>query len=335
MRSLGDCILMTPALRLLKEHYPHLRLSVLVERPFRDVFSAHPLLDELLVLDRGRTRVGTYCHRLAMARRLRRAHYDLVLNYHGGSTSLLLMTASGARYRAGYARFRSPRRYTHLVESPETFFGGRPLHTAEYQAALLFALGVPVPDRIPPLEMHIRPDIRSQVRNRLTGEGYSPGEFILVHPTATQETKRWPEDQFARIIEMIQREFERPVLMTCGPGEEEIPAGINAGLPSPVRFLSRLTVMELAAVIEAAHLFIGCDSGPAHLAAALGKKSCVIFGSSNARAWHPWQTEYRLVQLAFPCNPCPGYRCEVFGRPRCILEIEPDMVFDAVRELIS
>jgi len=334
MRSLGDCVLMTPAVRLLKERHPHLRLSVLVERPFRDVFAAHPLLDDVLVLERGRTKLQTYRQRLLMARRLRREGYDLVLNYHGGSTSLLLMAASGARYRAGYARFRSPRRYTHLLESPERFFGGRPLHTVEHQAALLFALGVPVPDRIPPLELHIAPAVRPPVLHRLAGEALPPGEFLLVHPTATQETKRWPEDQFARLIGMLQRHESRPVAMTCGPGEESIPAGINARLPVPVPVLSGLTVMELAAVIEAARLFIGCDSGPAHLAAALGKKSCVIFGSSNARAWHPWQTEHRLVRLPFPCNPCPGYRCEVFGQPRCILGIEPEMVLDAVRELI-
>jgi ADP-heptose:LPS heptosyltransferase len=321
-------------MRLLKESYPHLRLSVLVESPFRDIYSANPLLDEVLVLERGHTVWEKYRRRIDMALRLRRAKYDLVLNYHGGSTSLMLMSACGAPHRAGYARYRSPRRYTHLLDRPGKYFGERSLHTVEYQAALLFSLGLPVPESIPPLEVHIRPDIRARMRERLDRSGCIPGDFVLVHPTATQETKQWPGSGFARLIESIQREIGRRVLMTCGPGENSIPDGINAHLSRPLDVYADLSVMELAAVIEAAAVFVGCDSGPAHIASALGKKCCVIFGSSNAEAWHPWRTDYRIVRLPFPCNPCPGYRCEEFARPRCILEIEPAMVFDALRDLI-
>jgi len=347
LRSLGDCILMTPSIRLLKECWPHLSLSVLVERPFRDVFQGNPFLDEVFVMDREKgfsrdSRALIYPVRLwrsfhakfSMARQLRQQRFDLILNYHGGSTSLLLMAVCAAPYRAGYSRFRSPKRYTHLLDDPNRYFNGRRLHTLENQAALLLHLGLPTPDSLPSPEIYIPAATVDRIEERLSRIGFTPGNYFHVHPTATLETKLWPPRQFARFIRMIQQHFETPILLTCGPKEEQITRQINADLNSAVPVFSDLTIRELAAVIQGSSAFVGCDSGPTHIASALKKKVCVVFGSSNAITWRPWDTEHSLVRLPFPCNPCPGYRCEAFGRPRCILEIEPEMVFNAFCDLV-
>lgn len=334
LRSLGDCVLMTPGIRALKEQYPHLSLSVLVERPFRDVFLDNPLLDEVLVLERGGGPLRTLAQRAVMAGRLRRRRFDLVLNYHGGSTSLFLMSACRAAFRVGDARYRNPGRYTHLLRDPERFFGGRPLHTVEYQLAMLLHVGLAMPDPLPDPEIHIPPAVTAAVRERLAAQGLAPGKYIHVHPTATLSTKQWPPDRFAALIRGIRETFEHPVVLTCGPGEESTIHAILAGLDRPAPWFSDLSIKELAAVTADAEAFIGCDSGPAHIAAALKTRVCVIFGSSNARAWHPWNTPHRLVKLPFTCNPCPGYRCEAYEEPRCILDIQPAVVLDAFYDLM-
>jgi len=336
LRSLGDCVLMTPALQALKDAHPHLRLAVLVEAPFRDVFAGHPAVDELLVLARGRGPLGDIRRRLAMGLSLRRRRFDLVLNYHGGSTSAFLVRMAGAPWRAGYPHYRSPRLYTHLAADPARHFGGRALHTVEYELALLAELGLPVPDPVPAPFVPVPAEAAARVAERLAAAGLAPGGFVLVHPTATLATKQWPPDRFGAFIAQVRAAYPAlGVALSAGPREaatlDAVAAAAGAALP---RFAD-LSVAELAALIDAAAFYVGCDSGPAHIAASLGKKMLLVWGSSNRTAWGPRSAAARVVQLPFPCNPCPGYTCAAFDRPRCILDITPGQVFAAFGELVD
>jgi ADP-heptose:LPS heptosyltransferase len=334
LRSLGDCVLMTPCLRVLKERWPHLSLAVVVERPFAGVFTGNPCLNELIVLERRRSTGATAWHRLTVGWALRRRRFDLALNYHGGSTSLLLMRLAGAPLRAGYGHYRSRRAYTHREDHPERFFGGGPLHTVQFQLALLASLGLPVPEPLPDPEIHLDPGAVANVSDRLAGWGAVRGGYIHIHPTATLFTKQWPPEAFAGLIRRLRERFPHPVVLTAGPAEGAVLDAVEAALGSALPRATDLSIQELTALADGAAAFIGCDSGPTHLAAARKTKVCVVFGSSNARAWHPWGTDYRLVRHPFPCQPCPGYECAAFGRPRCILEIPPEEVFDAFCDLM-
>lgn len=335
LRSLGDSVLMTPSLQALKSAHPHLRLAVLVEAPFRDVFAGHPAVDELLVLERGRGTLDTIRRRLAMGRELRRRRFDLVLNYHGGSTSAFLVRLAGAPWRAGYPHYRNPRLYTHLAADPSRHFGGRPLHTVEYQLALLAELGLPVPDPVPHPLMNVPADAAARTRARLADAGLAPGGYVLVHPTATLATKQWPPESFAAFIAQVRRQHPAlRVALSAGPREAPVLEAVCGALGAELPRFTDLSVAELAALIADAVAFVGCDSGPAHIAAAVGQKVLVVWGSSNAVAWRPWGTTARIVQLPFPCNPCPGYTCAAFPRPRCILDIQPDLVFESFNELL-
>lgn len=333
LRSLGDCVLMTPSVRALKERWPRLSLAVLVERPFRDVFSDSPFVDEVIAVERGGGGIVSTLGRLAAGLHLRRSRFSAVINFHGGATSRLLMRLSGAPYRAGFDHFRGRSAYTYQAGDPSRFFGGGPLHTAQHQLGLLLGLGLPLPDPFPNPEIFIPPAARDAVRPKLAALGMEPGRFVVVHPTATLETKRWPAPAFAEFIDRVRGRFSGGVLLTCGPGEEGTAREIAARTRNPVPWIAGLSVKELAAVIDDASIFVGCDSGPTHIAAARGKKICVIFGSSDSIAWRPWGTEYRLVRLSFPCNPCPGHDCGCFDQPRCIREITPAMVFDSFCDL--
>jgi len=335
LRSLGDCVLMTPCLEALKTRWPHLELDVLVERPFQAVFQGNPHVTRLIVLERGGHAVQTAWRRFRTGLRLRRTGYQLVLNFHGGSTSLLLMRLCGAPHRAGYAHYRSPAAYTFLLHHPERAFGGGPLHTVQYQLALPGGLGLELPDPLPAPSFYVPAEASRAVRARLAAAGV-PGEgYVHVHPTATLATKQWPPQAFARFIGQVRRETGAPVVLSCGPGEQPVLEAIERTLGEAVPGFSALTLPELGALIQGAAVFVGCDSGPAHIAAALKQKVCVVFGSSNHQAWHPWGTEHRLVRLPFACNPCPGYNCQAFGHPRCIEEIEPAAVYAAFRQLFD
>jgi heptosyltransferase-3 len=96
-----------------------------------------------------------------------------------------------------------------------------------------------------------------------------------------------------------------------------------------------LTIPELAELIRSARLYIGNDSGPMHLASAVGTKIVVPWGSSDAGAWRPWGVPSRVVQNPFECNPCPGYHCLVADSPLCIESVTTEQVIDAARELLK
>jgi len=336
IRSLGDCLLMTPCLRILKNAYPHIKTAVLVEEPFKDIFLDNPFIDELWIMRKGLGAFDTMLERLVMAFRIKKEGYDLILNFHGGSTSLLFTRLSGATFKAGFSRYRGIKSYTHLVDKPEQFFNTENIHTVQYQAALLAGLGIELPGSIPTPEIYIPDEVHEKTRIRLSENGLKKYDYFIIHPTATLETKRWPSEHFAQLIKMIEDKYSERIILTCGPGEEWIVEEILQNLKKPLLFFSTLSVKELASLIHFSKAFIGCDSGPAHIASALAKPVCVIFGSSNPTAWRPWGTEnYRIVRLPLPCSPCAGYRCSEFSQPKCILDIKPDTVFKNFSNLLG
>ena len=224
---------MTPCLRALKERWPHLSLAVVVERPFAGVFLGNPCLDEVVVLEKRPNAFATAWHRLALGRALRRSGFDLAVNYHGGSTSRLLMRLSGAPVRAGYGHYRGRRAYTHREDRPERFFGGGPLHTVQFQLALLASLGLPLPEPLPDPEIPVPPEAAERVARRLAGWGTSAGGYIHIHPTATLFTKQWPPEAFAGLVRRLRERFPHVVVLTAGPAEGAVLDAVEAGFGAP------------------------------------------------------------------------------------------------------
>ena len=105
-------------------------------------------------------------------------------------------------------------------------------------------------------------------------------------------------------------EQQMTVALTCGPGEEAYAGQVAKEIPKSSIMLG-LTIPELAELIRGARLYIGNDSGPMHLAAAVGTPTIAVWGSSDSRRWRPWGVDHRVIQNPFECNPCPGYRCLV------------------------
>jgi ADP-heptose:LPS heptosyltransferase len=269
-----------------------------------------------------------------MGWRLRRQGFDLALNYHGGPTSRFLLRLAGAPRRVGYDWYFGRRSYTDRVGDPGQYFGGGPIHTVQLQLGMLAALGLELPDPLPDPEIHIPAEAARSVAGRLDRWGIAPDAYIHIHPTAALATKQWPPAAFADLIRRLGGAFPHRVVLTAGPREGALLDAVEAAYGSPLPRASDLNIKELAALADGAAAFIGCDSGPAHVAAARKTRICVVFGSSDVTAWHPWGTEYRLVRREFPCQPCPGFECRAFGTPRCILEIPPEDVFAAFCDLM-
>jgi ADP-heptose:LPS heptosyltransferase len=255
LRSLGDCVLCTPALRLLKRARPDLSLAIIVEDRFAGVFGGNPDIAAVLP---------------PSARALRAFAPDLCLNLHGGGRGARLTALSGAGTRAGFDIFRPSWIYNTPIPTAQVTLGvGRRVHTAEHAASTMFYLGVPLSEV--PRACLYAPEGRSF---------HAPaGGYAVIHPFAATPEKTWPAESFLELV----RQLEFEAVVVGGTADDFGPFASLSTAPG-------LPLSELKRLIRDASLFIGNDSGPAHVAAAFGVPEVVFFGPSDSEIWSPWRT---------------------------------------------
>jgi predicted lipopolysaccharide heptosyltransferase III len=337
LRSLGDTLLSTPLYAALKEWRPDLRISVLVEKPNDEVLMHNPDIRDVLAIPAAAERAFSPSHlavRFTAIRRLRAEHFDCCFNLHGGSTSALFTWLSRATYRVGLKNFRNSYCYNVRIElQPANSIKGK-RHTVEYQMEWLHFLGMPKAE-IPKLRVFPDPVIGAHVEAKLIRQGICPGTpYCVIQPTSKFGTKEWTPRGFAEISDHLQKFYGYRTVLTGGPGEGAKLKQVIGHCQLEPAVLGQISVAELMGVIRGANLFIGNDSGPTHLAAALGIPTVVLYGSSDSQVWYPWKAQHQLVQNPFGCNPCPGYRCLVYDEPKCILSISPSQIKTAIERLL-
>ena len=337
LRSIGDIVLLTPALRLLKSWRPDLVVSVVVEARFRELLEGNPDVDEILFPGEGPVKIAS---RLSAALALRRKEFAVCVNLHGGPTSRFLAKASRARTSVGFAHFRSPQQYQILVPDARLILDRPTLHTAEHQVCAFFYLGLPRKE-IPRARIFVRDEHKAWWDERRVNLGLTPGqEYAMVHPTALYATKQWAAEKFAQLAVALERDMGLKPVFSCGPGEGAVLDAVQNASSSAICRLENIGLGQLAAAFSGARLFVGNDSGPAHIAAALARPLVVIFGSSSSAIWGPWPRQpsnppAQVVQNFYECNPCPGDRCYRFERPECILSVSFGQVKSAVESVLA
>jgi ADP-heptose:LPS heptosyltransferase len=235
---------------------------------------------------------------------------------------------SKARRRVGYASSRNSCLYSVKVPDSRQVWGKQELHTVEHQLAFLKHLGFPV-EPLPNPEMRLTADEVDQARQKVRELGVD-GAFVLVHPAAAFDTKQWPAENFAELCRELSGDRMK-VVVTAGSGEEPVLERVRSQGAGSAVFLPPLPLRLFAAVTSLCRLYIGNDTGATHIAAALGRRIVVIFGSSDYRVWYPWQSDHRLIRHDLPCVPCPGYRCLYYEKPLCIRSVSPQAVLEAAR----
>jgi lipopolysaccharide heptosyltransferase III len=269
LRSLGDCVLTTPALELLKRHRPDVRIGVVVEKPFQGVFEGNPDIGDLLE---------------SKARVARAWRPDLTLNLHGGSRSVRLTAVSGATFRAGFEHFRNSFVYNvRIPTAQEILHLQRKVHTCEHLASAVFYLGVPMAE-IP--------------RAKLFADAMPSGQYALLHPVASQPDKTWPADRFLAVAGRLEKDCDLEPVFIGGAGDDLAPF-------RQYRTIAGAPLATVKSLVARAMLFVGNDSGPAHMAAAFNVPSIVIFGSSDPAIWGPWRTTSEILTHAAGISAVP------------------------------
>ena len=328
LRSIGDTVLATPSAFALKRFLPHAEVDILVEEWVAPLLSNHPHISNVIVLE-GRGLMA----RARVARELRSANYDVVYNLHGGTTATFLTRATGAPHRVGFKTYQYAQLHTHTAPSPLLLWGQQKAHSVEQQLALLGWTGVPVTDR-PRTQLGIAPEAAKAIIQQLADAGLADRKIALIHPAAAFATKQWATENFARVVEFLAEHGFAPVVIVA-PHESAVLERLLAELSVPILSFDDLSLPEVTALAARSQLFVGNDSGIAHIAAAVGTPSVVIFGSSNIPHWRPWnRAAAEVVFEEMPCQPCHGYFCEKFAQPECILRVPVQRVVAAIERVL-
>ncbi|MCC6294674.1 MAG: glycosyltransferase family 9 protein [Bryobacterales bacterium] len=273
LRSLGDCVLTTPAIAMLHRYRPDLEIAVMADDAFRPVFAHNPAVRALPRPELGEA--------LAF-----RPH--LALNLHGGTRSMQLTAASLARWRAGFEHHSGAGLlYNVPIPRAQQILGEeRTVHTAEHLASAMFYLGVP----------------RAEApRASLYTEREAPrpeAPYAIFHPFAATPEKTWPAERFARLADQVKRGWGLDPVIIGSAGD-----GFTPFRQFPC--LRGAPLEEIKQRMSRASLFVGNDSGPAHIAAAYAVPVLVLFGPSDEVVWRPWRTRHELLKNAAGCDGIP------------------------------
>lgn len=347
LRLIGDVVFTTPIIRALRRRYPDARLTYLVEAAAAPVVADNPHLSRVITAEHGRgwRRVR---EDLALARSLRRARFDLVIDLHGGPRGAWLAWATRAPRRVGYDVPGRSWMYTDVVRRPRAY---RPRHAVENQWDLLGAVDASLAhppshdeDRV---EMAVPPSARAAAAARLLALGVpADARLIVMHVSAGNPFRRWPEASFAALAAAIcTHGADRVVLVTAGPSDRDAASRVLAlardlaGAAAPrVVDAETLSLVDLRAVLDRASLFIGGDSGPMHVASTSDVPIVTIYGPTlpeRSAPWRPAAVPCAAVDAGdLSCRPCDQRVC-VPGDFRCLTGISPQAVGDAAERLLG
>ncbi|MBI5329647.1 MAG: putative lipopolysaccharide heptosyltransferase III [Betaproteobacteria bacterium] len=338
LRHHGDVLLASPVLTSLRRRFPEAEIDALVYRDTREMLAGHPALARLHTIDRAWRQAGLLARwraERALLGQLKGRRYDLLVHlstHNRGAwlARLLAPACSVAPARPG--RFWRGS-FTHLYQE----VGGNRRHTVENNLDSLRRIGIWPEPADKRLVLMPGDEAAQTAQAHLDRLGLAAGRYLLLHPTSRWLFKCWPE---ARVTELAQRLLEEghSLLFTSGPDAREtaMVERIRAGIGRPVASLAgQLTLPQLAALIARARLFIGVDSAPMHMAAAVGAPVAALFGPSGEIDWGPWMAQSRVITSRHTCRPCGRDGCGGSKRSDCLESISVEEVHAAVAALLG
>ncbi|HUX65218.1 putative lipopolysaccharide heptosyltransferase III [Sulfuricella sp.] len=341
LRHHGDVLLTSPVFSVLKNHAPHLEIDALVYQDTAEMLSLHPAISQLHTIDRKWKSAGILAQAKAewqLLSALRARHYDLVIHLTEHNRGAWLKRLTNAKY--GVAK-RQPGKGRAWENTFSHFFSsvrrGNSRHTVETHLDALRRIGIYPSAGERGLTLKPGGEAENFIEGLLAEHQLKGKDFIHLHPTSRWLFKCWPAEQMAALIASLQAQGHR-IVITAAPATEELAMAksILAGLPQPVVDLSgRLSLKQLAALTARARLFIGVDSAPMHIAAAMGTPTVALFGPSGEIEWGPWQVPNRILTSAHACRPCGNDGCGGGKMSECLSAISVGQVLDAIHEVMG
>jgi heptosyltransferase-3 len=333
LRHHGDVLLASPVLALLKARAPRMEVDALVYDDTAPMLEGHPALSRLHFVGRKWKAEGALS-RLSLERKLfsdlRQRRYDLIVHLSEQPRGAWLARLLGARYSVAPAMPERGRfwkkSFTHLYP----LVGGGRRHQVELNLDALRRIGVQ--PGLQERKVHFTPGAAAEKR---IDELLDQTPFVHMHPASRWRFKCWPAERNAELIDRLSADGHR-VVLTSAPDElgfiEEI---LQKAKSETINLAGKLSIKELGALTARAKLFVGVDSMPMHLAAAMGTPTVALFGPSGENEWGPWNVERRVVTTTHTCRPCGYDGCGGGKLSECLAFLPVEPVHAAARELLA
>jgi heptosyltransferase-2 len=329
---IGDLLLSTPAIKAVREAHPNAHIAVMVRPYVEDIVDGNPYLDEVILYDKDNKHKGFFGS-LAFILGLRRKGFDLAIILHPTVRSNLVPFLAGIPERIGYDRkwgFLLTKRIKdtkHLGEK----------HEIDYNFDVLRAAGIAAKDRT--LYMPVKPEYERVIDRFMALNDLSSKDItVAVHPGASCRSKRWPAYRFGRVADELMDKYNVKIVIIGGPSDVKTVKEVETGmLHKPIVLSEEHSLGEVAALLKKCKLLISNDSGPVHIAVAVGTPVVSIFGrldpGLSPQRWGPIGRDDIVIHKDVGCEECLAHNCKLSFK--CLDAITAEEVFSAAETLLT
>ncbi|HTU91856.1 MAG TPA: glycosyltransferase family 9 protein [Gemmataceae bacterium] len=326
--ALGDIIHSLPVLPALRRRYPNAHITWVINQVYAPLLCGHRDLNDVLPFDRRASHRGWAAavrSWLGFLSELRRRRFDLVIDLQGLSRTAVMVAASGASRRVGLSTAREGATWTYTDVVPVDDFNA--IHAVDRCWRIAEAFGV----GDAPKEFHIPIPDEARRWAEATTRGY-PRPWLTIGPGARWMTKRWPPQHFAALARRAWDAFGGTVFFVGGHEETAAALAVRRRLSGPCRDLTgRTTLPQLAALLERADAMLANDTGPLHLAAALGRPIVAPYTCTRVRLNGPYPLQPGAVETTVPCRGSYIKRCSSLD---CMAELTPERLWPSLAEVL-
>ena len=330
-RFLGDTILAVPFLRNLRNAYPESQIDMMVGPQSGEVLKGCPYVDNFIVYDttrfhkydKGKGKPKKFFHYL---KSIRSTNYDLVFVLKRSLTAHLLAYFSGAKSRVGYKMPGREFFLTHKVPFDEN------IHEIESCLNVARAAGVPISDN--KMEAWISAEENTSIKNKVPQLKNNDGK-ILIHAAAAHPDKIYPNSKWIELLKILKSKFNLTPYFTGAPRDRELYEELaRLSDVKSVNMAGELNIRESMALYSHMDLALCVDSGPAHLASAVGVPTYTLFGPTDPTRWSPQGTNSRAIfDSSLECRPCfYNKTCE---NRECLTNLDPDVIIEIMTEQLK
>lgn len=322
LRQVGDVLLTTPILKILRDYYPHSHIAFLTEQMSAPVIKDNPYLDQVIV----RNRQGSWQEDLALIRNIRRQRYDLVVDFFRNPRSGWITLLSGAKYRvASYHPLRAF--FYNITPRVQSGKGYATLDKLE----LLKAIHLEGDLTLPYLE--VPKETRVYVEKFLSAQRISEEDLVItISPTGRRQNRKWTPEKYAQLADRLTEIYRAKVIFLWGPGEEKEVSTILQKCSRSHILACPTDLLQLAALLDRSQLHIGNDSAPRHIAVARGTPTLTIIGPTSEANWTYPSPCHQVVYESVPCRPCEKKTCAY--QMECMELLTVEKVERAVKQLL-
>jgi heptosyltransferase I len=328
--SLGDVVQALPVLRLLKLHRPDAEIHWWIDSALAPLLEGDPDLAGIIRFERQRWAAPRHWpEMLRSVRWMRAQHFDRVIDLQCLARSGAFAWLANGQLLIGLDEVREGARGFYDIAVRRASFH---THAVDWYLAVLPRLGVPVHNHFQWLPE--RPAVAAEVNRKWPANNK---RWIVLQPGARWENKRWPVEYFAELVRRLARQFPGAHFAILGAAADQ-PLGETIARTEPQRCLNlcgRTSLPEMVEWLRRCDLMVTNDTGPMHVAAALGKPLAALFGPTEPRRTGPYGHPDSVLRIDLPCSPCFKSYCTWKNPVECLKAISPAMVFDrACRQLI-